>query len=126
MGRRPGESLGKTLDDLWPPEIAAGLKELDRQVLAGNRALECMVDLRSTARSAPFLSHRFPIRNLEGEVEMVGAIGIDITERLKAEEARDRLIEILEATPDFVGSADREGRLFYPDPGGREMFGARA
>jgi PAS domain S-box-containing protein len=123
LGRRPGESLGKTLDDLWPPEIAAKLKELDRQVLAENRALESIVELLVHGEKHTFLSHRFPIRNLEGEVEMVGAIGIDITERLKAEEARDRLIEILEATPDFVGSADREGRLFYLNRAAREMLG---
>ena len=123
LGRRPGESLGKTLDDLWPPEIAAGLKELDRQVLAENRPLESIVELPVHGEKRTFLSHRFPIRNLEGEVEMVGAIGIDITERLKAEEARDRLIEILEATPDFVGSADREGRLFYLNRAAREMLG---
>ena len=123
LGRRPGESLGKTLDDLWPPKIAAGLKELDRQVLAENRALESIVELPVHGEKRTYLSHRFPIRNLEGEVEMVGAIGIDITERLKAEEARDRLIEILEATPDFVGSADREGRLFYLNRAAREMLG---
>ena len=40
LGRRPGESLGKTVDDLWPPEIAAKLKELDRQVLSEKQAFK--------------------------------------------------------------------------------------
>ncbi len=103
LGRGPGESLGKTVDDLWPPEIADRLKELDQEVFAQNRPIEAVVELPVAGIKRTFLSYRFPIRGETGQVEMVGAIGIDITDRLKAEEARDRLIEILEATPDFVG-----------------------
>ena len=57
---------------------------------------------------------------------MIGAIGIDITDRLKAEEARDRLIEIVEATPDFIGSANWEGQIFYLNRAAREMLGLGA
>ena len=126
LGRRPGESLGKTLDDLWPPEIAQKLKELDQQVLLENRPLEAMVELPVHGEKRTFLSHRFPISNIVGEVEMIGTIGIDITDRLKAEEARDRLIEIVEATPDFIGSANLEGQIFYLNRAAREMLGLGA
>ena len=126
LGRRPGESLGKTADDLWPPEIAQKLKELDEQVLSENRPLETMVELPVNDEKRTYLSYRFPIRNLVGEVEMIGAIGIDITDRLKAEEARDRLIEIVEATPDFIGSANLEGQVFYLNRAAREMLGLGA
>ncbi len=126
LGRRPGESLGKTVDELWPPEIAAKLNELDRQVLVENRAVQAVVELPVRHEKRTYLSYRFPIRTGPGEVEMIGAIGIDITDRLKAEEARDRLIEIMEATPDFIGSADWEGRLFYLNRAAREMLGLGA
>ena len=126
LGRRPGESLGKTVDDLWPPEIAEKLKALDRQVLVENQPVQAMVELPVQGETRTYLSYRFPIRTGPGEVEMIGAIGIDITERLKAEEARDRLIEIMEATPDFIGSADWEGRLFYLNLAAREMLGLGA
>ena len=126
LGRQPGESLGKTVDDFWPPEVAQRLKEFDREVLSQNRPLESEVELFVGGKKRTFLTHRFPIRGETGQVEMVGAIGIDITDRLKAEEARDRLIEILEATPDFVGSADREGQLFYLNRAAREMLGLTA
>jgi PAS domain S-box-containing protein len=125
LGRRPGESLGKTVDDFWPPGIADRLKALDQEVFALNRPLETMVEIPVAGKNHTFLSYRFPIRNEAGEVEMMGAIGIDITDRLKAEEARDRLIEILEATPDFVGTADREGRLFYLNRAAKDMLGLR-
>jgi PAS domain S-box-containing protein len=123
LGRRQGESLGKRVDDFWPPEIAEKLKALDQQIFVENRPFETTVELPIAGQNRTFLSYRFPIRSDDGKVEMVGAIGIDITDRLKAEEARDRLIEILEATPDFVGTADREGRLFYLNRGAKEMLG---
>jgi diguanylate cyclase (GGDEF)-like protein/PAS domain S-box-containing protein len=41
-----------------------------------------------------------------------------------AEEERSRLIEILEATSDYVGMADPEGRLIYVNAAGRRMLGS--
>jgi PAS domain S-box-containing protein len=123
LGRQPGASLGKTVDDFWEPAIANRLKALDQEVFDRNKPIEAVVELPMAGEKHTFLSYRFPIRTESGQVEMVGAIGIDITDRLKAEEARDRLIEILEATPDFVGSADWDGRLFYLNRSAREMMG---
>jgi diguanylate cyclase (GGDEF)-like protein/PAS domain S-box-containing protein len=47
----------------------------------------------------------------------------DITERKGLEAARDRLITILEATPDFIAMADMRGRLLYLNRGARELLG---
>jgi PAS domain S-box-containing protein len=47
----------------------------------------------------------------------------DITARKEAEAVRDRQLEILEATPDLVGMADDERRLFYLNPAGRRLLG---
>lgn len=43
-----------------------------------------------------------------------------------AEEERSRLIEILEATSDYVGMADPEGRSIYLNAAGRRMLGLSA
>jgi PAS domain S-box-containing protein len=47
----------------------------------------------------------------------------DVTERTRAEEAMSRLVAILEATTDFVGVADLEGRVLYVNRAGRRMVG---
>ena len=43
--------------------------------------------------------------------------------RAIAEEERSRLTTIVEATPDFVATADAEGRVLYVNEGGRTMLG---
>jgi PAS domain-containing protein len=45
----------------------------------------------------------------------------DISARKEAELARDRLVDILEATPDFVGTATPDGRTLYINRAGREL-----
>jgi PAS domain S-box-containing protein len=46
-----------------------------------------------------------------------------IAQRREAEQARDRLIEVIEASPDFVGTADPGGNVTYVNRAGRSMIG---
>jgi len=46
----------------------------------------------------------------------------DITERKEAEQERTRLLEILEATPDYVAVADMKGSLLYLNRTGRDIL----
>jgi two-component system NtrC family sensor kinase len=47
----------------------------------------------------------------------------DLTELQLAQEARDRLIDILERTPDLVSTATLDGRLLYANRAARETIG---
>lgn len=49
--------------------------------------------------------------------------GRDVTDRIRSEEKRAQLLEILEATTDFVAIMDDEGRLRYLNRAGRAMLG---
>lgn len=51
------------------------------------------------------------------------AIVLDITERRQAEELQRQLTTIFDATPDFIGIADTEGKVLYVNAAARRMVG---
>ncbi|WP_455200653.1 PAS domain S-box protein, partial [Kaarinaea lacus] len=77
---------------------------------------------RKDGKSIPVDYSSFPILR---EQQIVGAVVtfVDVTERKKALENQQRLMGIIEATPDIVGIADAEGRTIYLNRAGRERLG---
>ncbi len=64
-----------------------------------------------------------PFKNKDGEW-LVAEVNVDISQRKKAEEAQKQLIEIVEATPDFIGFAGaNDKRVIYINKAGRKMCG---
>ncbi|MCZ0905138.1 PAS domain-containing protein, partial [Microcoleus sp. HI-ES] len=61
----------------------------------------------------------------DGLGNIIGIVSIarDITESKQAEIANRSLAAILEATPDFVGICNLEGRPIYINKAGRKMVG---
>lgn len=58
------------------------------------------------------------------DTSIVNIYGLDISERKEAEETKERLSAIIQATTDFVGMADAEtGSILYLNHAGREMVG---
>ena len=114
--QRPREQLlGQPLDALLPEDALAGLAQGVRRVLDGGGATECEMYLSSLA--AWFECHTSP------SGEGVSVYLREVTARKRAEEARRRLSSIIEATPDFVGSTDPQGRGLYLNRAGRRMLG---
>jgi diguanylate cyclase (GGDEF)-like protein/PAS domain S-box-containing protein len=58
----------------------------------------------------------------EGEPLLVAIVN-DLSDRKALEAERQRLAEILEATPDFVGVADTAGNVLYHNPAARRLLG---
>ncbi|MFP4606470.1 MAG: PAS domain S-box protein [Thiohalospira sp.] len=71
----------------------------------------------------PVETYAAPLRDVEGTLTGVVVSFQDITRRKTAEAARDRVLAILDATPDFVSMADSSGRITYINRGGLQMLG---
>jgi len=62
-------------------------------------------------------------RAADGQPLSMSGINVDITERKAAEQEREQLAAIIDATTDFVGMSDRGGRVLYLNRAARRMLG---
>jgi len=88
FGYPAAEILGKTDDELFPAETAAQFKANDRQAIAHSSGIQVVETLeveRGNVRHS--LVSKFPILSAQGEAAMVGGMAIDMTDRLRAEQA---------------------------------------
>ena len=85
LGRSAPDMIGSTTKDLFSPEYAQQHEEFDREVLEAKepRQRELLAPLPVGTRNVLFT--KFPIFDLEGNLEGIGSIGTDITERKHAE-----------------------------------------
>jgi PAS domain S-box-containing protein len=75
---------GKTDYDLWPPAIAAQIRENDGLTLAGTVPLESIQIVALDDGPHTLLIRKFPLRSASGK-PLLGGIGLDITDRVRAE-----------------------------------------
>ncbi|MDI6852527.1 MAG: PAS domain S-box protein [Deltaproteobacteria bacterium] len=64
-----------------------------------------------------------PVLDDDGGVDFLVLSLNDVTQKVLAEEQKAKLHEILEATPDLVGTAEDNGKLLYLNQAGRRMLG---
>ncbi len=82
LGRPMAELIGKTMEDLFPPELAKVMTAEDTRVLKEGKKVNIEEELYGRFYS----TIKFPIR-LEGKQPYLAGFSTDITERKQAEEA---------------------------------------
>jgi PAS domain S-box-containing protein len=86
LGRPIEEVLGKTMDELFPAELAKGMIADDLSVLNGGRSVKVVEDLNGRT----FETTKFPIQQV-GKPPMLAGFTIDITESRQADQQREKL-----------------------------------
>jgi two-component system cell cycle sensor histidine kinase/response regulator CckA len=96
FGIDPVDMIGKTSEEVWPPEHATLYRDSDALVIRTARPAEYLAPVRHLDGIHSWLFHKFPI-SVNGAVAMVGGIGIDVTERsiLEDQLAQARKMEAL-------------------------------
>jgi len=86
VGKNPEEFIGSTTLDLWPPQLADRLIELDRKVIEGKipRITEEWSDIEKGEKRWQ-KDIKFPIKLESGE-KLLGGIAIDITQIKQSEQ----------------------------------------
>lgn len=124
------EILGKSVYESWQPEIAEVFVRNNQQVLDGGMPLEVEEFAPHEDGLHAYRTIKFPLYDASGVPYAVCGISTDITDvcdelrlRKRAEAERAKLIAILEATPDIVGTIDLEERIHYLNSAARQIFG---
>jgi PAS domain S-box-containing protein len=124
FGWSEAEVLGRPLPPLVPDAELQEFRRLHGRLLQGHSLRE--VEVVRRRRDGTLIDVHVsagPLRDDNGEV--VGSLSLiaDITERKEVEDTRNRLAEILQATPDFVGIFTVDGIGIYLNSAGRDMLG---
>ena len=121
----PGQECpGRTVEEVWPPKIAATLRANDAKVIETKAPLQIVETVEQSGEKRAVLSSKFPILNAEGEVAFVCGIGIDITERNRAEERVREQADIINRAKDAIiirNFGDR--RIVFWNSGAERLYG---
>jgi PAS domain S-box-containing protein len=85
FGRGQDQWLGKAPEELWPAEVAALLRQHDREVLTAGKPLE-VTETVPDAHGSPrqWQVYKFPVPDATGP-RRLGGIALDVTEKKKLE-----------------------------------------
>jgi PAS domain S-box-containing protein len=78
--------IGRTDAEIWPPATAAQLAATDRTVIEDGRSLAQVEEVPQGDGTHRWLVHKFPIGDDLGRPHLLAGIGIDVTDRMRAEE----------------------------------------
>ena len=91
LGRPVHELIGKTMNDLFPSELAKSMVEDDLRVLREGRPIEVGEEFNGRF----YTTTKFPITR-KGRPPFLAGFTVDITERKQGEEEREKLIHELQ------------------------------
>ncbi|HJP90093.1 MAG TPA: EAL domain-containing protein [Candidatus Limnocylindrales bacterium] len=115
LGTAATEWLGRTDGELFDPALAEQRRNADARVRATGTALTETYE----ADGHTWHTERFAIPGQHGEV---GVLGVDITERIRAQDEVRFQAHLLESVRDAVVVVDVDGRLTYWNRGAQEIF----
>ena len=107
----PGsQMIGKTMQELFPPEFATKITADDWAVTAKGE----IITLDEELNGGYYTSVKFPIR--QGDKTLLAGYTIDITKRKKAENELLKLSRAVEQSPDSILITNTNGVIEYVNP----------
>lgn len=121
------EVMGKTDDDLFDRDTAAGLQSNDRKVLQTGCPLSLEETIPVDSGILTVISTKFPLKDANGRPYAVCGIATDITERKRAEDALRQshafIRQIIDTDPNFIFTKDGEGRFTLVNQAVADAYG---
>ena len=128
FGDEAQDLFGRTDADLWPKETAGHFRESDKQTLARRGPIE----ITESGPGPDGLTHwwttlKFLVEESPSALPLVGGITIDITPRMRAEEAlrasEDRYRSLVELAGSVIAVVGPDGRIIEFNRAAESFFG---
>jgi len=124
----PGEVVGKTDADLFPPELAQSYRNDDLMVIQSRQRKRVEEPLITADGSFHWIDTiKTPIYDAQDEILGVAGIAIDLTERRRAElalrESEARYRRIVETANEGIWIIDTDSQTSFVNPKMAEMLG---
>ena len=120
--------VGKTDEEVFPPEQAAVFRGNDRKVLETGAPMRFEESALHDDGLHTSIVVKFPLRNAQNRCYALCGIATDITDRKRAEEARQQLAKdrllLLESTGEGIYGIDRQGRCTFINSAAARMLGS--
>jgi PAS domain S-box-containing protein len=127
FGYSPLEAVGKPIQMLLPPERINEEADILERIRNGSRVKHFeTVRVRKDATEVHVSVTISPIRERSGEIIGASQIVRDITDRMRAEEARERLAAVVQSSDDAIIGKSLDGTITAWNPGAENMFGYTA
>lgn len=127
FGLTQEQMLGKTVAEVGYEELARQVEKDEKAVLAAGKPTEFLHTLNGTQGPQRWLNVRFPIVQADGEEPILGVVGLDVTERKRAEDAlresEERYRLLIESSGELILAVNAEGLLLLVNKAAAEAVG---
>jgi len=114
---------GKNHFDLYPSDAKAIFEEVVKTKKPFQTYARPFVYADAPERGVTYWDWTLtPVLNLSGEVDYLIFTLRNVTEKVRLEETRDRLVSLIESSPDFIGMADKYGKPIYLNKAGMKLL----
>jgi len=102
---------GQTASELFQPNIANQLIELDKAVLTQNQSVESEISMSIKGQDFTFITTAFPLKDANKNIYAIGSILTDITQRKKTEDNLKLAQKIIDHTNEGIIVTDPDGTI---------------
>ena len=125
LGYSPSEVIGKTPFDLMEPKEGKRIAPIFEYHVSNKLPIENLenINLHRDGHEVILETSGSPIIDTDGKCIGYRGIDRDITLRKQNERRQQQLLDIIEASPDFIATLDTTGKSMYYNPAARRMLG---
>jgi len=122
LGMSLNELLGKTMDELFPSDLAKNMVADDLQIMNKGQRVDVMEEFNGRI----YETTKFPIYK-DGKPEMLAGFTLDVTDRKLAEtalrESEERFRQLITSAPDAIFGVGQNGKIVFANMAASQLLG---